>query len=177
MDDFPQPTAEQLAEAERCEQKARKCEEQREESFQRCDTDGFVSQWASGLTAREQRAKAKVLRQGGTDTFLGLFDRATGQRLPAKVISTRFGSRWMLCDPTTGKATGVFLPMGERSRKLKKLGYEEREEVAKAAVRLTGSGRGLSGTAWVEVYRTDGGWPGAPDWRRNEDTLMRGETP
>lgn len=166
--EFPTPTAEQLAQAAKLRAGARAAISAREESFERCDTDGFLTQWAHGLTAQERNAQAEILEHGGMAEFVGLFVKATGERVPAKVIATKWGSRWMVCDATTGRATGVFYPTGDNSRKLKAAGLEERKEWAPAVAKLVGRGTGLSGSAWVATLRTDGGWPGAPEWRRDE---------
>ncbi len=162
LGDHPDPTPEQLAEATRLRARAGQSHARREESFERCDTDGFLSQWAHGLSADRCAAQAEVLEHGGHAQFVGLFEVATGRRVPARIISTEFGPRWMVCDPSTGRATGVFYPTGSRSRKQKAAGLEERREWAAAEAKIVGRGTGLSGSAWVEVVRTDGGWPGAP---------------
>ena len=59
-------TAEQLrAEASRMAQEAA-------DSFARCDTDGFLSQWAMDLGARERRAQAAIVEAGGVCEFPAL---------------------------------------------------------------------------------------------------------
>ena len=176
----PAPTAEQLAKAEQLRKAAADSRRAAEDSFQRCDTDGFLSQWASNLTAQEHAAQAEILEHGGCAKFLGLFDSVTGERVPAKIISGDYGARWMLCDATTGKALGIFysvgrvgdngLPVNSPRTKLAKAGLEERIEWAPAVAKVVGHGRGLSGSAWVATLRTDGGWPGAPQWRVVEDS-------
>lgn len=162
--EFPAPTAEQLAEADKLDAKSAASEQAKEDSFERCDTDGFLSQWAHGLTAQEARAKAAILRNGGYAAFVGLYETATGKRVPAKLRRGDYGLYWMVCD-AQGQATGQFYPSGFHSRKLAAAGLEERWEVAPASAKLTGEGTGLSGTCWVETYRTDGGYPGAPEWK------------
>lgn len=175
----PAPTTEQLAEAAALRTQAAADRAKREESHDRCDTDGFLSQWAHGLTAQENATKADVLEHGGCALFVGLYRTATGERVAAKLISGNWGARWMVCDATTGRATGEFYALGEtdenlepvnsKRTKLVKAGYEERREWAPAIVKCCSSGRGLSGTAWIATLRSDGGWPGAPEWRRVED--------
>lgn len=175
----PTPTAEQLATAAALRAKSRGEIAKREESHDRCDTDGFLSQWAWGLNAQEYAARADILEHGGCAKFLGLFDAATGARVPAKIIASQFGARWMLCDATTGKATGVFFAVGSldennepansKRTKLVKAGFVEAFEWAPAIAKCVGTGTGLSGRAWIATLRTDGGWPGAPEWRKRED--------
>lgn len=131
-----------------------------QESFDRCDTDGFVSQWAHGLNAQLARAKAGIADAGGVATFKGLYVIATGERARAKKIDGKFGPCWAFVG-ADGQFTGKFLPCGPRSRKQKAEGFEERDEVAPATAVFKGEGRGLSGTCWVAVVRTDGGFLGA----------------
>jgi len=53
--------------------KAREADARKEESFQRSDTDGFLSQWASGVTAQKYRKEAELADQGNQDVFRVLF--------------------------------------------------------------------------------------------------------
>lgn len=176
MNTHPTPTAEQLAEAAALRARSRGESAKREESFDRCDTDGFLSQWAYGLNAQEYAAKADILEHGGCAQFLGLY--RDGVRVPAKIIETQFGARWMLCDAATGRTAGSFYPVGRmedgkpvnsKRAKLVKDGFEERLEWAPAVAKCIGVGTGLSGRAWIATLRADGGWPGAPQWRIDED--------
>jgi hypothetical protein len=141
-------------------QKAAECERKREESFQRCDTDGFLTQWAHGLSAQKYRAQAEIEEAGGVSTFRGLYRRSDGKRVAAKLIAGKFGPCWAFCD-SEGSFTGRFIgdSKGTPRSRLYKEGFEVREETAPAKAIITGEGRGLSGTAWVAVIRTDGGFP------------------
>lgn len=83
-------TAEQHREA------ARAARQEAADSFERCDTDGYLSQWASGLSAREHDAKALLAEEGGTSTFTALF-------LNGELASThngwgQYGEWWRLND-------------------------------------------------------------------------------
>lgn len=67
------------------------------ESFERSDTDGFLSQWASGLSAQESSAKAELAAAGGMIETQALF------LLDGTVASThetrgRYGYSWVLND-------------------------------------------------------------------------------
>ncbi len=146
------------ATAEELRAKAAECAERSEESFQRCDTDGFLSQWANDLTARLYRTQADLVDNGGVDEFLGLCKIATGERVRAKIIRGRFGPCWAIVGEDD-KFTGEFFPTGPRSRKQKAAGLCEKPEMAPAGAKIDGQGTGLSGSAWVAIYRTDGGCP------------------
>ncbi len=165
-EDCPLPTVAHLETAIHLRKAVRDAAERRAESDARSDAgDNFLSQWANGLTSQLDNLKIEIAEQGGTASFDGLFVKATGARVPAKQIETHWGTSWMVCDPVTGRATGVFYPAGKNGprTKLGKAGLEEREERAPARAYMAGSGRGTGGQAWAAINRTDGGWPGAPD--------------
>lgn len=65
------------------------------ESFERCDTDGFLSQWASGLSASQKRLQAEITEQGDSYEFPALFD-LDGEIVPAKLLPTRYGIAWAI---------------------------------------------------------------------------------
>jgi len=46
-------------------EKVAECHQWAEESFERSDTDGFLSQWASGITARLHEVRAEIARNCG----------------------------------------------------------------------------------------------------------------
>jgi hypothetical protein len=147
--------------ADELRERAAAHDRRRNESFARCDTDGFVSQWADGLIGQLCRAEADILDAGGKSDFVGLYQG--GRRVKAREISTRFGESWLLHEDeielrsVRGKP---FLPTGANSWVLKRLGLREARETAPAAAKLAGSGHGLSGSAWVQRYRTGCRWGG-----------------
>ena len=153
------------AEAKKHDAEAARAETSREESFERSDTDGFLSQWASGISASKSRIAAEIARNGGKAEFVGLFDIATGARIPAVLIETQYGYCWSICDAKTGQFVGKFMPSGPRSRKQKQAGMCERPEMADAYATIEGRGTGLSGQAWACAKRSDGGYPGRPGKR------------
>ena len=127
------------------------------ESFDRCDTDGFLSQWALDLSAQKLRREATIREDGGVSEFPALFT-LDGEFVPAKVIDTQYGRRWMLLN-ATGRATGEFLPyLPVRRSTLARKGYTEGYVVRPAKADIVGRGRGLSGTAWVATVATDDPW-------------------
>ena len=116
MTTTPTPT-ELRAQAAQKDQDAR-------DSFERCDTDGALSQWASGMNAQRLRLEADIVERGGVSEFLTLFT-LDGKFQPAKAIQTQYGMRWMLLD-SDGKRTGQFLPYHPARRStLAKHGYVE----------------------------------------------------
>jgi hypothetical protein len=141
----------------------------KEESFESCDTDGFLTQWEHGISDSLYQTLAELAENGYTATFKGLYNRSTGNRVAAKIIyvDNKFApwegevATWAMVDPETDKFTGVFLPAFKsgKNSKLYKMGFEERDEVAPAYARTEGSGYGLSGRVWIATYRTDKGYP------------------
>lgn len=126
------------------------------DSFERSDTDGFLTQWSCGLTAELSSTRAKILEANGTDTFIGLYDG--NRRVAAREIDTQYGSSWLLSDDEAARYGRKFIPTGETSRVQRKLGLREAEERAPAWAKLDGRGTGLSGTAWVATYRSGDKW-------------------
>lgn len=68
-------------------------EQDKADSFERCDTDGFLSQWASGCTAALKRVQAGILERDGFCEFPALFD-LDGNPIPAKLIDGQYGMSW-----------------------------------------------------------------------------------
>ena len=156
MDTTPQDLREQAADLDR----------RASESFDRCDTDGFVSQWALGLTAQELRLQADIDEAGGVAEFLALFT-VDGEWVPAKRIETQYGSRWMVLD-RFGNRTGEFLPfLPKRRRTLADKGYLEGRVLRPAKATIVGSGHGLAGATSCRAARV----PTDRDWDRPAEVV------
>jgi hypothetical protein len=83
-------------------------------SFERCDTDGFLSQWASGINAQVARANAAIADNGGLATFWAYeVHGLDGSPLTFRRANTRYGfklvvdidGREVWIDPDARKAT------------------------------------------------------------------------
>lgn len=137
------------------------------ESFERSDTDGFLSQWASDITGRKLSMEADIVEKGGKWTFPALFD-ADGNLVPAKFVKTQFGYAWgILSDENDlhSRFSGWFSPSkastpAKRTAANLKKGFRVGIVLAPARAEIGGSGRGLAGAASCYVYakRTDGGF-------------------
>lgn len=136
-----------------------------QESYERSDTDGFLSQWASGMNAQLHDRQAEIAQAGGVWTFsrtrLVTLD---GQETDAREVQTRYGSKWRL------DSTDQWLAVRPaRESTLAKHGYREVEETevapAKAIHWAPPGARGMSGASSVSVIiiRTDR--PKAEGWR------------
>lgn len=58
-------------------------------------SDGFLSQWASGLNAQKKRLQATITENGDRYEFPALFD-LSGKLVPAKLLQTRYGQAWAI---------------------------------------------------------------------------------
>lgn len=166
----PTPTAEQLAEIERLENERKRALARQEESFQRSDTDGFLSQWADGMTADKNQKTIQILKNGGCARFPVLCD-ADGNVVASKVYrfpdrnrpdqwNNPMVSRWRLPDELAAKVGRKWIPTCyiNESRVQKKLGFHEEDRWFPAVAKITTGGRkatGLSGcaNAFVAVFK------------------------
>lgn len=121
------------------------------ESFERCDTDGFLSQWAHNLNSSLDSRKVDLARRNGKSVFAVVCDKTTGEVVAHKVISGTYGDSYVVRDEHQARLGRKFLPVGANSRVHKQWGLEERMAWADAFAYMGGSGTGLSGTAFVAV--------------------------
>ena len=134
------------------------------ESWERSDTDGFMSQWAGDLSARLHTAQANLLEAGGVAEFPGLFN-AAGQRVKARQVrgSDFYGNpeqKWVVLDANDNVLHWVNNPADWHNpsarSKMHKLGLHVEYEQAPAKAKLDGT---TSTNVSVITYRTDGGYP------------------
>lgn len=140
---------------------ARRLERSREESWERCDNDGFLSQWASGINARESELKAQVAEKGGFWEFPALFD-LDGNLVAAKLIETKFGVSWGVLendDPRSRVVKWVNRSYAKsaatRNRNMAKKGYAEGTVLARCYVDTIGASYT---SVHAAVLRADGGF-------------------
>jgi hypothetical protein len=156
-------TPEDKAKADDLRRQARESAQRARESWERSDTDGFVSQWASNITHDELMLKADLIEAGGSYERDLLFD-LQGNLVLAKEIETRYGWAWMILDPNnpTGPALGFFNESKAQKRETKikndaRKGYYVGRGMVKGYVKIIASGTGLSGAASAR--------PGVLPWR------------
>lgn len=65
------------------------------DSFDRCDTDGYLSQWASDITGRLYSLCADVAEHGGMWDFPALADADGALIEGARQVDTRYGRAWV----------------------------------------------------------------------------------
>jgi hypothetical protein len=93
------------------------------ESFERSDTDGFLSQWASGLTAERKRLQASIVENDGM-AEIGCVVDADDRIVPARWIDTRFGGCFALFEDfdSANNKSGKIIEWISES-KMERLGY------------------------------------------------------
>ncbi|CAB4159046.1 hypothetical protein UFOVP711_48 [uncultured Caudovirales phage] len=94
-----------------------------QESFDRSDTDGSLSQWAHEQTERRLMKEADLAENNGMAEFPALF--RDGTIVKAKIVDGQYGAVWMLLDDN-GNSTGEFAPLTpKRASTLAKRGFTE----------------------------------------------------
>lgn len=131
-------TTTRTPEGDRLRKEAAQHEQDAYDSFERSDTDGALSQWASQCMAAKRRLEAEIADNGGVWTFPVLLD-LKGNFVPARVIEGRYGKCWMLLD-SNGDATGQFLNYRpKKPETLARKGYREARCIRPARARLGGA--------------------------------------
>lgn len=137
-------TTDTAAQAAQLRSEAADLRQEARDSFERCDTDGFLSQWASGLGAYRKEAEAELIERGGVSEFLTLFD-LDGNWVPCRMVEGRYGKSWMILD-ADGKRTGEFVPyLPKRRDTLAKRGYVEGRAMFPARIDYIETGGGVMG--------------------------------
>ena len=119
---------------EEWEEKAQACLQRSAESFERSDTDGFLSQWANDSTAVIYRSCAVLARAGGK-WEVNVLEDLDGNEVKAKIINTRFGTKWGVLDGNDQVIKWLtFKPAREST--LSKHGYKESTRVKDCVVKV-----------------------------------------
>lgn len=123
------------------------------ESFERCDTDGFLTQWASGINAQVARANAEIAANDGMATFwtYKVISVATGKTVNFRRANTRYGFKLVVdmpdgevwIDPNAREATNTSKGVS--------VGREEFTLPAHANTWAPPGARGMSGASSVTV--------------------------
>lgn len=105
--------------AEQWRAEGRRDIEAERESFERCDTDGFMSQWAHQIGARENEYKAQLAERGAWTEVCALFD-LDGNLIDALHGWGQYGEYFMILDADGNKdatrgRNGFFSPSQARS--------------------------------------------------------------
>jgi hypothetical protein len=132
--------------AEQWRESARANAQRRNDSWERSDTDGFLSQWGAQVMEAENRACADLAETDGRSVFPALFTLA-GELVNARRISTRYGFPWAVFAPEDTEQRGNVLAWvnesearkaSTRANALAKKGYAIGSVEAPAFIKLVG---------------------------------------
>lgn len=155
----PKMTAEQRARVETLRAEQQAARQRREESWARSDTDGFLSQWANGVTDQHIEAQIKVLENGGYHRFAVVVDADGNVVAERQQYFPKFNApwltepKWRVRDEYVERVGRKWLPVGANSRVQKQLGLSEQTFWFPAVAKVAGKGTGLSGSVWIEINR------------------------
>jgi hypothetical protein len=126
-------------------QMARDCYKRSADSFDRCDTDGFLSQWANDQTARVYEAAASLAENGWVAEMPALFD-LDGNLLDARPVSGRYGTSWMI---TEADGSRRFVGFSHAAKAARRRAHYEKKGVREGTIRrrvvlATGNGNGIN---------------------------------
>jgi hypothetical protein len=108
------------------------------ESWERSDTDGFMSQWASGVMAQEYEAKATLAEDGGLTTTRALFFAGTGEVASTHFAYGQWGGYWVLNDEATEAFGKRFLSESKASTGEKQRAFLVKKGFTVGRVRVKG---------------------------------------
>ena len=96
------------------------------DSFDRCDTDGFLSQWASSSMSHQYKLEAQLVANGYMTEFSTLADM-DGNLVPCKQVETRYGISWAIFnsfEDAEGFNKPIIQWVGLGDRAVKNKGYK-----------------------------------------------------
>lgn len=137
--------------AEEMRAAARQSAERRSESYERCDTDGFVSQWAHGLDAHAAATAIELCEARGLTRCSVLLDAETGEIASTHYKWGDYGPYWVLNDAAAEKAGKRFVNESRAERRatfvknMAKKGFVVGTAEVRAEVKIVGGGTGRSG--------------------------------
>lgn len=134
-------------------QEQRRRSEQARESFERCDTDGFLSQWADQLGSAEAGCGIQLAENGGYTVTKVLLDAETGEIASTHAKWGDWGPYWVLNDAAANKAGKRFVNESQAQKlstfqaNMRKKGYTVGTAEVRGEVKIVGGGMGLAGAA------------------------------
>ncbi len=148
-------------------QKAAQLSQDAQDSFERSDTDGFLSQFASTVMSSKELLQARIVDNGGKWEFRALFD-LKGNLIPAKTFENQYrDTTWGILETEDPQSSFVaYVSQSKANDKTKfiknmaKKGYYVGAVEVPAYADLAGSGKGMGGLCSVHavVRRSDGGF-------------------
>lgn len=118
-------------------QMSKDCYRREQESWERSDTDGFLSQWASAASGRLYRFLAEVAEKNGLWEFTVLADAEGNEIEGAREYETRWGWSWRLPNGQWFNPSKASTPEKREAANLKK-GFRFIRVTKPAVVMLSG---------------------------------------
>lgn len=133
---------------------ARKCYASSAASFERCQEDGWVSQKANEICAREYELKAELADNGAVTEVEGVFD-LDGNLLKTELRFGDYGHYYLVGE---GRSRDLFSPSQARSEAVQarnnaKKGYRLGTVQVPAIVKMVSGGTGMAGamSSWAQI--------------------------
>jgi hypothetical protein len=120
-------------------QDARLARQASADSFERCDTDGFLSQWASDTIAREYDRKAEWADEHGFVTIPALIGLDGATLVAWRQVTNRYGTSWLATDEGERLTGRRFLNDSNARRKDTRLANNRKKGFTFGRVRVPGS--------------------------------------
>lgn len=110
-------TTSNIATAASYREQAADCYKRSLESFDRCDTDGFLSQWAADKMASTYISNAEIVEQGYVRS-LALVEIATGEIVAsaAQYLEGQYGWYYLISDDAVADRLGRFVTPSSASK-------------------------------------------------------------
>lgn len=116
------------------------------DSFDRCDTDGFLSQWASGIGSQLDDALADLADHGNQTVVTVIIDSETDKVIGVRPVVTKYGESI----PCVRNGETVWInPYLAKDSTYAKKGVRRAYMHCYATAKLKGTGYGLSGSCFV----------------------------
>lgn len=167
QDSKTKTTPKNQASAEAHRKRSEELEQEAADSWERSDTDGFLSQWASRLGSRRELLQADIDEKNGLWEHSALFD-LNGNMVPATRHDSKYGGNvWRVFsgEAFTSEIKEWFNPSKARNKKTRltnnaKKGYYIGSVLAPSHAEMFGSGTGLGSlhTVYAGVERDDRGF-------------------
>jgi hypothetical protein len=120
-----------------------------QESFERCDTDGFLSQWAADTTAREYDLCADLADANSQWEFTAVFT-TDGDHVDARKVDTKFGWTWLIRNEN---GTVTWFSPSEARNGERRLKADTKKGYLLGVVRTEGRVVSYSSSRWNVSYR------------------------
>lgn len=137
------------------------------DSFDRCDTDGFLSQWAADSTGRLLTAKASWARDHGYCRVNVLIDVKTRRVVSTLEKEGQYGDYWVLDDEATAAFGKRFFSESRAKNWARKRDANARKGFAIAAAMMPAHQPKLKGSSMISVSPCS-----QPDWDRRGELYI-----